>query len=416
MINTLTRAMTLGAAMTAAILIERRARLLAGAQRSAARSHQIAVPLRLHGALLQHSAGRRSLAAMSAEEHGEPCPGLSERREGRRSAGRAEGRIRAGDNRKAEPRRSRRPKPSRPKPPPRRRPRRRSSRPARRSRRSAAPAAPTIPRSARACRPAAPRRCNAWKRTRPSSRPVARRPSPRRPAAQRLAAAQRHPLLARLRLPQARRLPRGGARRDRAAADAAARRTVRAALGLRRRRPHHLRRRGARRRPDRAVPRDQCRAAFAGLSGRAVAVQGAVIARRRSRRSGAVDAHIEYDERKPDATAPSSPPLPCSACRKPPLAQELTAAQRDACMGDYEKYCKSVVPGGGRIIACLAKESDKLRRPARRCWRRRRRNNSKKHGTEDPPRSACIARSASAEPCLNINQQKPGRSTCVLFC
>jgi hypothetical protein len=42
------------------------------------------------------------------------------------------------------------------------------------------------------------------------------------------------------------------------------------------------------------------------------------------------------------------------------LAQEMTAAQRDACMGDYEKYCKSVTPGGGRIIACLAKESDKI--------------------------------------------------------
>jgi hypothetical protein len=42
------------------------------------------------------------------------------------------------------------------------------------------------------------------------------------------------------------------------------------------------------------------------------------------------------------------------------FAQDLTAAQRDACMGDYEKYCKSVTPGGGRIIACLAKESDKL--------------------------------------------------------
>ena len=42
------------------------------------------------------------------------------------------------------------------------------------------------------------------------------------------------------------------------------------------------------------------------------------------------------------------------------FAQELTAAQRDACIGDYEKYCKSVVPGGGRIIACLARESDKL--------------------------------------------------------
>ncbi|MGY3531996.1 cysteine rich repeat-containing protein [Bradyrhizobium sp. USDA 4452] len=41
-------------------------------------------------------------------------------------------------------------------------------------------------------------------------------------------------------------------------------------------------------------------------------------------------------------------------------AQELTAAQRDACMGDYQKFCKSVTPGGGRIIACLAKQSDKL--------------------------------------------------------
>lgn len=27
---------------------------------------------------------------------------------------------------------------------------------------------------------------------------------------------------------------------------------------------------------------------------------------------------------------------------------------------DYEKYCRGVVPGGGRIIACLAKESDKI--------------------------------------------------------
>jgi len=41
-------------------------------------------------------------------------------------------------------------------------------------------------------------------------------------------------------------------------------------------------------------------------------------------------------------------------------AQEMTAEQRSACMGDYEKYCKGVTPGGGRIIACLAKESDKL--------------------------------------------------------
>lgn len=42
------------------------------------------------------------------------------------------------------------------------------------------------------------------------------------------------------------------------------------------------------------------------------------------------------------------------------FAQEMTAEQRNACMGDYEKFCKSVTPGGGRIVACLAKESDKL--------------------------------------------------------
>jgi cysteine rich repeat protein len=42
------------------------------------------------------------------------------------------------------------------------------------------------------------------------------------------------------------------------------------------------------------------------------------------------------------------------------FAQELTAEQRSACMGDYEKFCKGVTPGGGRIIACLAKEGDKI--------------------------------------------------------
>jgi hypothetical protein len=42
------------------------------------------------------------------------------------------------------------------------------------------------------------------------------------------------------------------------------------------------------------------------------------------------------------------------------FSQEMTAEQRDACMGDYEKYCKGTTPGGGRIIACLAKSSDKL--------------------------------------------------------
>ena len=47
-------------------------------------------------------------------------------------------------------------------------------------------------------------------------------------------------------------------------------------------------------------------------------------------------------------------------CASHAFAQEMTSAQRDACMGDYEKYCKSVAPGGGRIIACLAKQSASL--------------------------------------------------------
>jgi hypothetical protein len=41
-------------------------------------------------------------------------------------------------------------------------------------------------------------------------------------------------------------------------------------------------------------------------------------------------------------------------------SQDMTAEQRSACMGDYEKFCKGVAPGGGRIIACLSKSSDKL--------------------------------------------------------
>ena len=44
----------------------------------------------------------------------------------------------------------------------------------------------------------------------------------------------------------------------------------------------------------------------------------------------------------------------------PVSAQEITAAQRAACQGDFNKYCKGVTPGGGRIIACLNKESSNL--------------------------------------------------------
>ena len=42
------------------------------------------------------------------------------------------------------------------------------------------------------------------------------------------------------------------------------------------------------------------------------------------------------------------------------FAQELTAEQRSACKGDYEKFCSGTMPGGGRIIACLNKAGDQL--------------------------------------------------------
>ena len=42
------------------------------------------------------------------------------------------------------------------------------------------------------------------------------------------------------------------------------------------------------------------------------------------------------------------------------FAQNLTAAQRTACKADYERYCSGVMPGGGRIIACLNKQRDAL--------------------------------------------------------
>jgi hypothetical protein len=46
-------------------------------------------------------------------------------------------------------------------------------------------------------------------------------------------------------------------------------------------------------------------------------------------------------------------------------AQNLTAEQRTACQGDYGKFCKGVAPGGGRIIACLNKQGDKVSQACR---------------------------------------------------
>lgn len=44
----------------------------------------------------------------------------------------------------------------------------------------------------------------------------------------------------------------------------------------------------------------------------------------------------------------------------PALAQDMNAEQRAACKADYDKFCSGTMPGGGRIIACLAKQNDKL--------------------------------------------------------
>jgi hypothetical protein len=41
-------------------------------------------------------------------------------------------------------------------------------------------------------------------------------------------------------------------------------------------------------------------------------------------------------------------------------AQDFTAAQRAACKGDYDKFCKGAMPGGGRVLACLNKQHDQL--------------------------------------------------------
>jgi hypothetical protein len=41
-------------------------------------------------------------------------------------------------------------------------------------------------------------------------------------------------------------------------------------------------------------------------------------------------------------------------------ATAQTMAERMACQSDFAKYCPGVKPGGGRVIACLAKQKDKL--------------------------------------------------------
>ena len=44
----------------------------------------------------------------------------------------------------------------------------------------------------------------------------------------------------------------------------------------------------------------------------------------------------------------------------PGAAMAQTAAQREACQADFEKYCPGVQPGGGRVLECLGKHLDQL--------------------------------------------------------
>lgn len=41
-------------------------------------------------------------------------------------------------------------------------------------------------------------------------------------------------------------------------------------------------------------------------------------------------------------------------------AQDFSAEQRAACKSDYDQFCKGTMPGGGRVLACLSKNNDKL--------------------------------------------------------
>ena len=88
MINTLKRATKLAPLLAVAAILATAAPAFAQAPSQAQRDAiKSAVPLRLHGALLQRAAGRRGLAAMPAEEHVEPLIELPERGARRRSAG-----------------------------------------------------------------------------------------------------------------------------------------------------------------------------------------------------------------------------------------------------------------------------------------------------------------------------------------
>ena len=64
------------------------------------------------------------------------------------------------------------------------------------------------------------------------------------------------------------------------------------------------------------------------------------------------------------ATAPGTATPPPSAPH-PMTRGEQATMMRDACGGDFRRYCQGVRLGGGRAIACLADHSESLSPPCR---------------------------------------------------
>ncbi|HWK86918.1 MAG TPA: cysteine rich repeat-containing protein [Xanthobacteraceae bacterium] len=47
-------------------------------------------------------------------------------------------------------------------------------------------------------------------------------------------------------------------------------------------------------------------------------------------------------------------------------SQAQTAEQRAACKDDFQKLCKGVMPGGGRVMKCLSEHKDKVSEACRK--------------------------------------------------
>ena len=49
----------------------------------------------------------------------------------------------------------------------------------------------------------------------------------------------------------------------------------------------------------------------------------------------------------------------------PAMAQEIPRAVEQACRADYERLCRGTLPGGGRIMRCLAERQAEVSQPCK---------------------------------------------------